>query len=679
MLISNNAKQYTNLIMNHKIYLILKHTYLSLGVLFMTSCNDFLDTEPLDQVTPGQFFTTEADLASYSINMYNFTTHGGWGLGPVLRGDDNTDNQATTDASYSRWVLGEKRVPQSGGDWNFDRIRNANYFFEKVIPNWKANKIQGTPKNIEHYIGEVYFLRAYEYFNKLKSYGDYPIITEVLTDQPDALISVSKRSPRNIVARFILTDLDSAIVLMSNDPVGKKNRLTKNAALLFKSRVALFEATWLKYHQGTARVPLGPGWPGASKSYNKDFSINIDNEINFFLDQAMTAAQVVADASPLTQNSGIVNPEGKFNGWNPYFDMFNANNMDSFQEVIFWRTYVSEHNIAHATTTYILKGGGNSGFTKSLVDGFLMKNGLPTYAANSGYAGEDSIELVKKNRDSRLELFMIAPSDPRTIDPNASLQNFEKPLILEIAENRAVTGYCTRKCLSYDPAQPIIDISQTYGCIVFRAAEAYLNYIEASYEKNGSLDPKATEYWKALRARAKVSDNLATTIAATDLSKEGDWAKYSGSSLVDPTLFNIRRERRNEFISEGFRYDDLIRWRALDMVKNYHVEGFNLWESVYANQYVDNEGNSLLIEEGTANKQSNVSNHKNSKYIRPNQIIKTNNKIYDGYSWSTANYLEPIAIQHFLITASNPADLTTSPIYQNPQWTLEANSPAIDN
>ena len=671
------------MIMNNKIQSIIQYTCLSAGVLLTTACNDFLDREPLDKVTPEQFFTTEADLASYTVKMYSFTAHEGWGLGKVLRGDDNTDNQATTDASYERWVPGEKRVKQNydkdeDDPWYFSKIRNANYFFEQVLPKWKAGKIQGSQKNIEQYIGEAYFLRAYEYFNKLKSFGDFPIVKTTLPDQMEFLTEASKRRPRNEVARFILADLDSSIILMSNDPIGKKNRLTKNAALLFKSRVALFEATWLKYHKGTARVPGESGWPGVYKEYNKDFSINIDSEINFFLTEAMKAAQEVADACPLTQNTGVVNPDGKFNGWNPYFDMFNANDMDGFNEVLLWKAYSATHNVNHAVTTYILSGGGNSGFTKSLVDGFLMENGLPIYAANSGYIGEDSIELVKKNRDGRLQLFMIAPSDLRTIDKTAKNQNFEKPALLEQPENRAVTGYCTRKCLSYDPTQPTSGVAQTYGCIVFRAAEAYLNYIEASYEKNGSLDAKAIEYWKNIRTRAGVSDDLNRTIAATDLSKEQDWAKYSGSNLVDPTLFNIRRERRNEFISEGFRMDDLRRWRALDMVKDYQIEGFNLWESTYAKQYVDDKGVSLLIEEGASEKQGNVSNRKNSKYIRPNQIIKVNNKVYDGYTWSAANYLEPISIKHFLISASNPSDLSTSPIYQNPQWPTVANAPAED-
>src|SRR5699024_12691606 len=64
-----------------------------------------------------------------------------------------------------------------------------------------------------------------------------PILTKVLSDKKEDLIEASKRRPRNEVARFILSDLDKAAELMTNSPVGGKNRLTRNAALLVKSRV----------------------------------------------------------------------------------------------------------------------------------------------------------------------------------------------------------------------------------------------------------------------------------------------------------------------------------------------------------------------------------------------------------------------------------------------------------
>lgn len=38
----------------------------------LSACNDFLDREPLDEITPDNFLYTEADLASYAINLYPF-------------------------------------------------------------------------------------------------------------------------------------------------------------------------------------------------------------------------------------------------------------------------------------------------------------------------------------------------------------------------------------------------------------------------------------------------------------------------------------------------------------------------------------------------------------------------------------------------------------------------------
>ena len=59
-----------------------------------------------------------------------------------------------------------------------------------------------------------------------------------------------KRRPRNEVARFILSDLDNAYnYMLPTAPV--TNRLNRDCAALVKSRVALFEGTWEKYHKGT--------------------------------------------------------------------------------------------------------------------------------------------------------------------------------------------------------------------------------------------------------------------------------------------------------------------------------------------------------------------------------------------------------------------------------------------
>ena len=77
--------------------------------------------------------------------------------------------------------------------------------------------------------------------------------------------------------------------------------------------------------------------------------------------------------------------------------------------------------------------------------------------------------------------------------------------------------------------------------------------MEASYERNGTLDGTATEYWKIIRRRSHVDEDFQKTIALTDMGKEAenDWGAYSGGKLIDATLYNIRRERRCEFMADG--------------------------------------------------------------------------------------------------------------------------------
>lgn len=184
-----------------------------------------------------------------------------------------------------------------------------------MLPAYEANTITGNRENIRHYIGEIYFFRAFDYFERLRTVGDFPIITKTYPNESGILTEISKRSPRNEVARFILSDLNTAIeMLKEQSPDGTKNRVTRDCAILLKSRVALYEASWLKNFKGTAFVPGGPGWAGANKEYNAGYTFpsgSIDNEINFFFDETIAASQIIADKHTLTTNTGYFaqNPE----------------------------------------------------------------------------------------------------------------------------------------------------------------------------------------------------------------------------------------------------------------------------------------------------------------------------------------------------------------------------------
>lgn len=647
---------------------------LPLLAITMVSCNKFLDREPLTDVKPDQYFNTESDLANFTLTRYNFPTHNDWNAGTFIH-DNHTDNQAAASASRI-WKKGQWRVPSANSkngngidndnaeDYAFNKIREINYFLEKVEPKVVTGEVKGNTANINHYLGEAYFLRAYQYFIKLRTFGDYPIITKVLPeDDKNALIEASKRKPRNEVARFILSDLDKAITLLKSGNVENKNRISKEVAHLFRSRVALYEGTWLKYHQGTAFVPGGSGWTGAT--HNPGFSININSEIDFFLTEAMASAKIVADAHILVENNHNVSGVTFFE--NPYFKMFGDLNMSGYSEVLLWRQYNPTLGIGHHTMHYLNAGAG-SGYTRGFVDTFVMANGLPIYDAGSGYRGDDLLTNVKINRDERLQLFLRVPGDYVTTQPTPIIAKYPN-LVEGLNENKSVTGYEVAKGL-YDNSTFVEGANLTpTGAIVFRATEAYLNYIEASYVKNNTLDATALTYWKTIRKRAGIAEDPYTTINATDLSRENDWAVYSAGNMVDRTLYNIRRERRCEFIAEGMRYDDLKRWRALDQVRDYQIEGINFWTSVHTHErYIkkDKAGNhigTLLVT--LPNNSPVISAQSLSVYVRPYQIVQANNEFYNGYTWTEAHYLSPIPYNNFIQSPNT--------IYQNPGWPIQAN------
>lgn len=517
---------------------IIKYLFLLTGGSFiLASCNDFLDREPLDSVTPDNFFFTENDLAAYAVKHYNFTTHEGFNAG-IWKNDNATDNQAATDYD-KKWIPGQWKVPEaydnpaSNDPWYFSAIREANYFLETVVPRFEKGEIEGSETNIKHYIGEMYFLRAKNYLSKLETFGDFPIIKNTLPDESASLIQASKREPRHKVARFILEDLDLAIGLLTNNISGGKNRITQNAALLLKSRAALYEASWLTYHRGTALVPGGSGWPGKAEDI-ADF--NIDTEIAFFLKEAKAAAKEVIGNAALVQNTAIdcmdetvKTDEDKYKMSNPYFAQFSANSLEGYSEILLWRAYnLLDYKIVHSAPFYI-RVGGNTGFTRQYVESFLCRDGKPIYATDQ-YKGDESLSDVRKNRDLRLQLFLMTSGE--TLSPNVMNGTPdllpEVPQLLDITEKRCVTGYQIRKGLSgnwYRDGNTAVE-----GCPVYRVAEAYLNYIEADcMEHNGtSIGSEAAGYWGDLRERAGLPRDYAVTVNNTDLSKELDWGGILG-------------------------------------------------------------------------------------------------------------------------------------------------------
>ena len=663
----------------------------------MLSCDDFLDREPIAQIAPEQYFKDATQLKAYCDNLYasilpSHTKNTDYG---IFKNDAGTDNQVTTAAEQRYMPDLWKVVNAESGDWQFERIYRLNYFFSCVLPKFGTdldgsdlsgaqNTISGDLTDIRHHIGEAYVLRALEYFNRYQKFGDFPIITEPLPDDSGILTEASKRMPRNEVARFILSDLDKAVELLSAKTMNT-TRINKDVALLLKSRVSLYEGTWLKYFKGTAFVPQGEGWPGKAKDYNAGYeypSGSIDNEINYFLEAAMAASKEVAEAykEKLTKNTGFLQQSTEDEA-NPYYNMFAQEDLSAVPEVLLWRQY-SRDLVTHNVNVAANQGNMGVGVTRAYVNSFLMEDGTPVYkhGDNAGgdgyYLGDKTIHDVRQNRDSRLQLFLKEPGQINILYENivgntAWMTEPYPNITFDSGKDGYATGYALRKGGSFD--QKFYENGKGYtAAICYRAVEALLNYMEASYERTGNLDGSAREYWQLIRQRAHVSTDIDATIAATNMNEDAknDWGAYSAGQIVsDKTLYNIRRERRCEMLAEGLRYMDLCRWRAMDQMITtpYFVEGIHLWNTPMENWYKN------LVADGTD--KSNVSPESVSEYLRPHQKNSKQNG-YNGYTWKMAHYLTPLMVKQFLLTASDGATISTSPLYQNPYWPIIADQPA---
>ena len=660
----------------HEVSRTLRLTLCCVGMTMMTTaCDDFLDREPLSFKSEEAYFHTAEDFKLAVNDLYKFLPQNNSIWGGTYSEDCKSDNQCSS--GYYAILLSNgdyKTQAQSNGSniWNFNRLRAINF---------ALNKIEGALEEAEdqtmarHYLGEAYFFRAWEYFRMLRNYGDLPIIKQVMDDDDAALTAASKRYPRNEVARFIIDDLNKGIELLQ-EKAPESGRVCKDAAYALLSRVALFEASWERYHAGTCFVPGNAKWPG--KTLWPDFAFasgSAEAEVDYFLDIAIAAADHVASKRSLDADY-----QGMFNNYETVFP--------DDDEVILAR-YYQKGVLSHSCSAF-LKNGGGCGATRALVNTFLMQNGLPIYAAGSGYKGDSKDTYTEfQGRDERLTVSVRAAGryiethyDAETNTNVNDTTFYNKPFIYNTGNEKSTTGYDICKWLvgnysleHYTSRDYGGEQRTQYNCTtavpILRAAECYLNYLEAFFMRYGSLGGNCERYWKALRQRAGVDDDFNKTINNTDLEKENDLAVWSRGQLIDKTLYNIRRERRCEFIAEGMRFDDLKRWRSLDMMKDYQPEGFRLWGTLNEQLYADNRTKELSPDVVT---QSGLSD-----YLRPLQV-SASSAAYNGYTFPKPHYLEPIPIAEFLLCIS-PEGVTQTAIgmsmlYQNPGWPVDADGPA---
>jgi hypothetical protein len=484
------------------------------------SCDDeLLVKTPLDQISDPQFWKTDGDLELYVNRLYDAFNAQAWsgvgsGGGPVPdQGTDVIISEGNAIGTKNR-MDGVVTIPTTGGGWTWTNVRNVNYFLDN------AERVT-TGVNKDQYIGEAYFFRAWFYFDLLKQFGDLPIITKALSSN-DLDILYGPRSSRTDVVNFIISDLDLAIAKMKPKSGVAAGRLHKDVALLFKSRVCLYEGTWEKYHQGT---PFAGKTDGAA-----------------FLNLAATAAKSVIDGGIFSLTTGNVK--------SVYYELFNQVDLTNNKEVLFWKQY-NWITYGDAFGNQMWNWPLACGYTREFVRSYLCTDGLPI-SLSPLYKGDADLRDVAVNRDPRLDQTVMKPGDPIMISLKNDTTKFVTPWL---TGQKGPTGYETRKLRrpQLDPQRG--DYSQDLAYIFFRYAEALLNYAEAKAELGQLTQADVDLTINKLRQRVGMP-NLVLSSITTDPA----WPDY-GYTLT-PALQEIRRERAIELAAEGHRLHDVMRWRA---------------------------------------------------------------------------------------------------------------------
>ena len=499
---------------------------LSAGLLLATavsfsSCDDFLTRDPQDTVTDvPSFWNNEENLRTSFLDYYTYFFPGyrsTW-----QRADNFAETNVadwTDDNAQEVATLFTKVAPTSDAEnWNFKKVRNMNLLLSRI----QSSTLGEEAKN--HWSGVARLFRAMEYAKLVQKFGDVPYYDAVVGSTDNEQL-YRARDPRTTVMDKVNEDLAFACAnIRVND--GTKG-LTVNRAVAqgFASRIMLFEGTWQKYHaNNTAKAA-----------------------------EYLKAAKDYA-AALMQTNAYSIAPS--------YKSLTTSEDLAGNPEIIMYRSYV-ENVVMHSLMSFQNTEMEMSSPSRSFIDAFLTKNGLPIHqAGNTDYKGKEYAKEIQ-NRDPRLA---------DNIDEESGLR------LNGVAAVYAASGYYANRYVNKDLINKPGGMSNTNttDAPVMKLNEVLMNYIEAAAELAdlGQYTLTQADFDKTINA---IRDRQSTKMPHVTLA--GNALKVNGVEINDPDrdatvkpiIWEIRRERRVELAYEGLRFNDLRRWGKLeyaDMVKN---------------------------------------------------------------------------------------------------------------
>lgn len=478
-----------------------------LSILILTllfSCNDdFLDRQPLSELAPENSFKTAQDLELYTNSFYNDLP----GFGGIIERDNLSDNILFNGVPLEQ--TGTRIVPSTAGSggWDWSDLRKINIFFKY----YEQCEDEAAKKEFS---GVAYFFRALFYYDKLKRFGDVPWYDQVI-ESNDTQLLLQPRDSRVFIVEKIIQDLDMAINNLNT--IQSSDRVNRWTALALKSRICLFEGTFRKYHA----------------------NLNLDGS-NTLLTLAAESAQRVIQEGPYSVfTSGSITTD--------YRNLFSSNEAIE-EEVILTRRYSLALDVINSINYYFTSPTQQDvGLTKSIVDEYLLNNGT-RFTDQPGYETQRFFQETQ-GRDPRLAQTIRTPGYTRIGSSQPLLPDFSS----------TISGYQITKFVA-DTSQDGFEAGHQ-DIPIIRFAEVVLNFAEAKAELGTLSQSDLDISLNKLRNRVGMPNlNLSSANANPDNYLQQKYLNVSGSNAG--VILEIRRERRIELAVEGFRYDDLMRWKC---------------------------------------------------------------------------------------------------------------------
>lgn len=465
------------------------------------ACDDeFLDVVPETSIGAENFFNTEEDLQIYINSLYNFPGFG------IYNSDRATDNATTTgNTELKTMMVSSPSSTTITGGWSWSTLRSVNLFLENF------DRAEISTEKLNHFEGMARFFRAQFYMGMVKRYSDVPYYDFVIdTDDTDALNMA--RDPRTFVVDKIFEDYQfAADYVFESQPSGAVNKWVVKA---YMARAALYEGTYRKYHDELGLTASADTYLNMAKNLSKD----------------------IMDNGPFSiHNTGNTDAD--------YASLFTSSDLSSNSEVIF--AVYSEDQVKNSGWSETVFGNYEVSPSKDLLQSYLMADGS-YYSAQAGYETFSFVDEFQ-NRDPRLSQTYAYPGfnlvNTRTYSQGGGLY------VQQLAKN--FSGYHQIKgFVNVRDQATINDLDYP----IIRLAEMLLTYAEARAELGEITQEDLDQSVNLLRQRVGMP-NMTMSVVADAYQQ----AKYPGVSAL---TLEIRRERRVEMALEGYRYDDLMRWKA---------------------------------------------------------------------------------------------------------------------